>query len=326
MCSSCKDAPPSPSSSASSSSAFSILDAAAFDTALPAFVELRDAASDPPSANRAPANLAAYAEAIPKSGKPIGHTSVAYKLKFENGLEAAYKPDSKRGRGRYRGEIAAHRFARALGIQNVPPAIYRSFQVGMIQRSLNGEGLALFQEEAIVANGAVAGVLIPWIPKLEFLPLESDTWIAKWKGWLSTATIPSESNHLAGQISTLLAFDCITGNWDRMSGANVGYDKANDTLLFVDNDGAFFDPVPKAKNEKQFETLKHTTRFSKSFVGALRAFTEDDAKRTLAQTDEGAPLLSSNVIQQTMERKARVVALVDAKIKELGETVVLYFE
>jgi len=318
LCSACQKAPPSSSP---------VVDAAIADATLPQAPGLIDAATDsaftvaPPSTN-----FDAYVIAVPKSGKPIGHTSVAYKLKFENGLEAAYKPDSKRGRGRYKGEIAAYRLGVALGLSNVPPAMYRSFETSSIQKALHGEGLALFQEEAIVVSGAVNGVLIPWIPKLEFLPLESDTWISKWKGWLSTASVPEESKHLAGQISTLLAFDFVTGNWDRMSGANVGYDKASDTLLFVDNDGAFFDPVPKARNEKQFETLRHTVRFSRSFIAALRGFTEEDAKRVLGETDGNVPLLSANVIRQTIERRGRVLALVEAKIKELGESAVLYFE
>ncbi len=298
-----------------------------------AFTKPNDAAVEKAATTRDPLTtldsgsaFSDYATATPKSGRAIGHTSVAYKLKFEGGLEAAYKPDSKRGRGRYKGEIAAYRLAVALGLPNVPPVVSRSFAASAVSIALSGEGRELFQQEAIVNDGVVEGALIPWIPKLEFLPIESDAWIAKWKSWLTAGNVPDESRHLAGQISTLLAFDCITGNWDRMSGANVGYDKPSDTLLFVDNDGAFFDPVPKAKNDRQFETLKNTTRFSKSFVQSLRTFGDEEARRVLSESERKTPLLSTRVIQQTLERKARVLAIVDEKVKELGESVVLYFE
>src|SRR6478735_5009080 len=69
----------------------------------------------------------AYRSRDPIGGKSIGHTSVVFKVKLEGGLDAAFKPRSRRGNGRYRGEVAAYRLARALDLDNVPRAMVRPF-------------------------------------------------------------------------------------------------------------------------------------------------------------------------------------------------------
>ena len=45
----------------------------------------------------------------------------------------------------------------------------------------------------------------------------------------------------------MIVFDYLTANWDRWSGGNVAEDSANGKLLFVDNDGAFYDPPARRR-------------------------------------------------------------------------------
>ena len=94
----------------------------------------------------------------PRVGRSVGHTSVVFKLEFSTGSKAAYKPHAKRVEGRYRGEIAAHRFARALGIDNVPPAFVR------LGRVLGAGPVALYRDIVLPAAlpGYVSGLTQGW--------------------------------------------------------------------------------------------------------------------------------------------------------------------
>src|SRR6185436_15588425 len=185
-------------------------------------------------------------------------------------LEICFKPESKRGKTRYRGEIAAYRLAVALHLNNVIPAVRRTFDAAELSGALDTGARELFGKEALVRDGKVRGAAMTWITKLEFLPLETPPWRARFASWLAAGEIPDDQRALAAQISTLVVFDLLTGNWDRWSGANVGIDRATNTLLFVDNDGAFFDPPPPGPLAQQTAIVTKAERFSKSFVAALR--------------------------------------------------------
>ena len=102
----------------------------------------------------------------PRSVKSIGHTSLVFKVELDGGRKAAFKPASKRGPVRYKGEIAARRFGFALGIEaNVPVAFFRTYPSSAFARAA-GQG------DMLVTAGVVKGALLPWIDGLKFLPLE----------------------------------------------------------------------------------------------------------------------------------------------------------
>jgi hypothetical protein len=265
---------------------------------------------------------ASYASALPLAGKSVGHTSVVFKLTLAGGLVVAYKPRSAHGDHRYRGEIAAYRLARALALENVPLAMPRSFDYAAMLGAVGRE--PIFAEVVKEPDGEVRGALIPWIKGLEFIPLEGEEWMQKWRGWLRVGgAIPPDQRALAAQISDALAFDLVTGNWDRWSGGNVGIDRARGTLLFVDNDGAFFDPVPTKEMKRPTELFEGVERFSRSFVAALRAV---DVGRAVGEEAPGEPLLSARVVAGAEARRKRVLAVIDAKVRRLGEEAVLAFE
>jgi hypothetical protein len=234
----------------------------------------------------------------------------------------AYKPRSTRGGSRYRGEVAAYRLARALSLENVPFAMPRSFRYDALQAAVGRE--PIFADVVKESDGEVRGALIPWIKGLEFLPLETAEWMPKWRSWLKAgSTIPDDQRALAAQISDVLAFDQVTGNWDRWSGGNVGIDRARGMLLFIDNDGAFFDPPPAKEMTWPTTLFKGVDRFSRRFVAALRAV---DVASAVGEERPGEPLLSARVVAQTEARRKRVLAFIDAKIATLGEPSVLAFE
>ncbi|CAN5164790.1 hypothetical protein BH09MYX1_BH09MYX1_09770 [soil metagenome] len=281
----------------------------------------------PPAFDPAP-----YVSAAPTSAKSIGHTSVVFKLHLAGNLEAAFKPESKRGKKRWRGEVAAYRLGTALKLPNVPPALARGFDASALQASTAKEpGAAkLYDDEVVVRGSEVRGAIIPWIPKLEFLPLESASWRARFTGWLTKDGVtPEDQVTLAAQISTMIVFDLLTGNWDRWSGGNVGLDRANNVLLFIDNDGAFFDPAPPQPLAAQQALFKKIDKFSRSFVSHLRALDPialADAIGMDAIGDAGTePLFAPKILADVDARRRQVLSAIDAKIALFGEASVLAF-
>lgn len=270
---------------------------------------------------------AAFLTAEPTDGKAIGHTSVVYKLKLEGGLVAAFKPDSKRGPGRYRGEVAAFRLARSLGLPNVPPALARSFASAKLRAALTRDAAAAFPADVTVAGGDVVhGALMPWLPRYALLPLEAPKERTRWSAWLRHGSSIADADvPLARQISVMVLFDFVTGNWDRFSGGNIAWDEEAKTVLFVDNDGAFLEPLPKVF-ERQRATFLVTERFSRGVVAGLRAFDAAKVAEVLGEERDGVPLLGEGARRALLARMRAAVEHVDAKIRVHGEEDVLRFE
>ena len=135
--------------------------------------------------------------------------------------------------------------------------------------------------------------MIPWIDDLSFLALEQAPLSAQWKQWLrKSESIPDDQQELARQISTLVAFDFVTANWDRWSGGNVGIDKATGTLLYIDNDGAFFEVPPAEGLQRNKKLLDGVDKFSRSFVTRLKRARRRRARSRARRGDAGrsAPL------------------------------------
>lgn len=251
---------------------------------------------------------AAFASAVPTSARSIGHTSVVLKLELSNGKKAAFKPASRRGPVRYKGEIAAHRLARALGLPNVPPALFRTLEAALLAGAKDAG-------ELIVKDGAVKGALIPWIDGLAFLSLERAPLSGEWKQWLKKdGVLPDGQRELARQISDLVAFDFVTGNWDRWSGGNVGIDERSGTLLFIDNDGAFFEVPPQGGLKRNETLLEGVGKLSRGLVSKLRALDEPALARALGEESPGVPLLSAKALAGVAQRRRQLLEIVDAKL------------
>ncbi|MBX3199029.1 MAG: hypothetical protein KF894_12930 [Labilithrix sp.] len=305
----------------------------------------KDAASAAPSSSAAPARglgrvggvdasaaPASWAfgcedESAPRSGKSIGHTSVVFKVELSNGKKAAWKPNARNVRGRYRGEAAAYRLAQALGLPNVPPACVRAFDATAASAALAAtpEAAKLFASEAIVEDGKVYGVIIPWIDGLTFWPLEKEPLRSEVRAWLGGGEIPAAKVDLARQASSLVAFDFVTGNWDRYSGENVGLDRAGSLVLYIDNDAAFMAGPPKARLAENQARLEATTRFSRRFVARARALDEARLAEALGDEAPGRPLLAAPALTAVAKRISAFVAIVDAKIAAHGADATLYF-
>jgi hypothetical protein len=301
-------------------------------------------ASAAASATQAPESFAAPTAAAPESepaviegwllsppvaGKAVGNTSVAFKVHLANGNDALFKPRSARHGVRYRGEIAAYRLARLLGLDAVPPAYLRTFDTALLRNALAsdaGGSAALFAAEVRSDGGVVRGALMPWRTRFEVIPLEKPDERARWSRWLSGGQPMPEGPdaRLAAQISTLVAFDLVTGNWDRWSGGNIVIDDGK--LLFVDNDAAFADAPPAKWLADQRALLAKIDRFSRGFVSALERVDVGALRRAFGEESAGVPMVSERALAGVDARRREVVALVRGKAQRLGDDRVLAFD
>lgn len=250
--------------------------------------------------------------------KTIGHTSVVLRIEMREGRKYAFKPRSKRGRDRYQGEIAAFRLGLLLGIgDSLPKAYPHAFPYAHLTAGAAAAGdeatTTLLADEVVVdaKMQMVRGALMPWIDGYEVLPLEKEPLFTQWRGWLKKdAPIPDDKKELAAAASTLVLFDYLTGNWDRWSGGNVA--TANGKILFVDNDGAFFESPPADALARNKRYLEGVDRFSKSFVEKLRTVTDEEIERRIGGDGEGA-LLSRKALGGVFARRKEALAIIEKK-------------
>ena len=268
---------------------------------------------------------------VAQKAKLVGHTSLVLKLEDGARHKAVFRPAFRQGGSRYRGEIAAYRLGVALGIgAHLAEAVPLSLPKEQLRGLLGDADRARFDADAIVdERGQVSGALVRWIDDLDVPAFEKDPWVARWKDWLQGDAAPASTEaRLAAEFSSLVVFDYLTGNFDRWSGGNlgaVGKDAAL-SLRFIDNDGAFLEPMPKAPLAASKQRLVASRRFSRSFATRLRTLlTEPTWDALFGLGTDGAPLLPKAVVAGVRSRAEEAIAHVDATSAHAGEPATLPF-
>ena len=295
------------------------------------------------SADEDPLLFGLRSAVILSGAKSVGATSLVLKLPLDGGLVAAFKPDTKKHRGRYRAEIAAYRLSRALSLEGVPPSVPRAAKISALLASIGRPSTRARLTEQMIASGpdALVGAMIAWLPSLRVLPLEKAHLWTAWGEWLSQTTpkIPIErrlgraplavvmpAKELVPQISSMIAFDHLTGNRDRWSGHNVMVDETGRRLIFLDNNLAFDEKLDVASTRKREKVLARVERFSRALITAVRKLTRDDLVRIFGVDQDGAPLLSAAQIDACLSRRDELLAHVDRLIVRYGQERVLAYE
>ncbi|HEX2676464.1 MAG TPA: hypothetical protein VHM19_07485, partial [Polyangiales bacterium] len=181
----------------------------------------------------------------------------------------------------------------------------------------------------VESDHQVAGAAIYWVDGLRDLGLERSEGQAKAAAWLSLdhALEPADRN-LAAQLSTLIAFDYLIGNWDRWSGGNLKSDASGEHVILRDHDAAFAARLGEPLHRRMLERLVQAQRFSRSFYRALRSLTRQTFTRELALDpafgDKGPPL-DPAALEALFDRRETLISHIAATIEERGETNVLAF-
>jgi len=263
-----------------------------------------------------------------RSFKPVGHTSVVLRMRTVARVTAAMKVRSRAVPRGYQHEIAAYRISRLLGLDNVPPAIYRSVAWREIRQRFHEDKL---DERASVRraivwddDGSAPGAAIYWVKGMRSVGHED---VSKWAGWLEDGDIPEGKEALARDLSTMAVFDLLIGNWDRFSGGNLPSDAKRQRAILRDNDRAFSTPLRPPRYEALLDGLMRTQRFSRTLVERLVELDEAALREELARdpSQASAPLLSNAQIADVFDRRATILSYIAALIEERGEEKVLVF-
>lgn len=253
------------------------------------------------------------------SRRPVGSTSINYRCDLAGEIDCAYKPRSSTHGEAYLAEIAAFRLNRLLGLNRVPPACSR-----VVQRSV----LRLPADSPVTVerDGSIRGAAIFWCPVLRESRIDQERERNRWTVWLrQRGTLADTDRGRAEEISTLIAFDFLTGNWDRWSGSNVPMD-ATGHLIYLDNNGGFSEPFGDRMLAGVMRHLRLVQRFSRSFVDHVRAMTDATVRTEMALDGDSAhPPLNATQITSLMRRKDALLAYVDELIRRHSAENVLCF-
>ena len=272
--------------------------------------------------------LEVISSAESRSFKPVGHSSVVLRMRTVERVTAALRIRSHDIQDGYRCEIAAYRISRLLGLDNVPPAIYRRASWKEVNQRFHDDMRdrrgAIRRAVMWDDDGSAPGAAVYWIKGLRSFGLENK---ASWQSWLQDGDIPRGKFELARDLSTMTVFDLLIGNWDRFSGGNLPTDRERQRAFLRDNDRAFSTPLLRGRYEKLLEALTGTKRFSKDLVRHLEALDEASIRSELARdpSQQSTPLLSDDQIADVLNRRGAILSYIAALIEEHGEAEVLFF-
>jgi len=249
----------------------------------------------------------------------VGSTSVNLHLRLAGGIDAAWKPRTTTHGETYRAEIAAYRLNRILGLNRVPPAISRVIPRSQLR-------LAPTSPVVFERDNTARGAAIYWVPVLRDSLIDRPREIDRWSAWLRQGrAIPEDQRARAEEISSLLVFDFLTGNWDRWSGSNVPMD-AEGHLIYRDNNGGFEEPFVEGLMQRGMSWLRRAQRFSRGVIERARAMTEASVRAEMAlDPDRAHPPLTDAQIRSLLRRRDALIQYVDGLVRRHGAANVLVF-
>ena len=282
--------------------------------------------------------------------KGKGGRSLAFRITFEDGTQAYFKPKQSFSAAHWYSEIAAYYLDRELGLGRVPPTTGRRFAWRDLQRAAGNDERV--SELGIAEDGTLKGALIWWIPD----PLKRLRMGRKWERWVRVqrslpitpyqrpvdyradlhrragvreATDPSRP--LAGtpdleerpaELSDMIVFDYLTQNVDRWGGdfTNVRTRGPGGPLIYLDNGAGFW--LGEQRLGLMEARLRALQRFRRSTIEAVRRLDIDRLAARL-RTDPLAPVLNEKQLDGLAQRRLAVLEHVDTMTARFGEAQVL---
>ncbi|MFT5355720.1 MAG: hypothetical protein ACI9KE_002939 [Polyangiales bacterium] len=283
--------------------------------------------------------LEALRTASSREFKPVGHTSVVFRMRLEGEHNAAFRPRTRRHRRGHLAEVAAYALGRFLGLDNVVPATLRTESRRRISEHLHSryDDVHTWEdlEERIFYRSPTQtpGAAIYWVPDLVETELDQGASRREWEGWLAGEDIPEERVALARDLSNVRVFDYLIGNWDRFSGGNLKLFGGEVERVALRDHNVAFGRVGAEREERLLSEVLASQRFSRTVLarlsqldaeglqGVIERFNSEEERRGL-----GLEILHPTQRDAVLERAAVVLSHVGALISAQGEDAVLYFD
>ncbi len=259
----------------------------------------------------------------------ISGRTLSLKLRLEKGVKAVFKP-VRRGDWRAGREVAVFRLARLLGVEKVPPSTMREIPLHLLVRFIknrNPEESAALEQTAYKDNkGLTQGAVIQWIDGLSPDHFKTLGGIGAIKKYLAPARIIEDCPPVAANVSAMIVFDYITGNWDRFSGGNIFVAANQSDLVLLDHNGTFA-PWSDRQKKRMQKHLSETERFPAGLIHKLRELEAEDIERALSEEPwhSRRRLVSMDEVNLLLSRKDALLKHVDRLIRLHGEKAVLAF-
>lgn len=252
-------------------------------------------------------------------GRTVGNTSVNFHVHLSPTVDGGYKPAEARHPEHYRAEVAAFHINQLLGLERVPPAVFRRVSEAELPQ---GRGVGVQFDR----QGFGRGAMIYWVPVLRHVAIEGGAAASRWQSYLRPGTaIPDTERTRCEEISTMIVFDYLIGNWDRWHGTNTLCDGTGH-LVYRDNNAGFQEPFRGSRYDTVRGWLLRTQRFSRNVIDHARALTFESIERAMApEADEGRPLLTPVQIRGVLTRRDELMTYVEALVAEHGEGAVYAF-
>lgn len=270
---------------------------------------------------------------IARMQRNTGGSTISFRVWFTDGGKGLFKPQQSNSIANFRGEIAAYRMSRYLGLHRAPPSCGRMMPRADLQRVADSSGDVTFSQrvmsELLSRGDSVPGAMIFWVPG----GLDNVPGVERYPELLDqTRPLAEEDRTLAGALSNLILFDFVNDNIDRWSGGNILRQRPSPAqpsppLLYIDNGAAFSVGRDNmgARPGEQTTRLSRVHRVSRSLVARLRAMTDTDLSRELNLDPLGSPLPAAS-LAAVIARKDRVISHVDQLVTQNGESATYAFE
>jgi hypothetical protein len=254
-----------------------------------------------------------------------GGSSISFRLDFADGSRASFKPEQINPQTVPRKEIAAYRINRLLGMNHVAPSTHRTLHrddlVGKLPPELAFFAKRIDAETLFDPEGFTRGEVQYWIPVIVDSHLDTLDNVLAWWRWMTVGEeIPPDKVEIMAQLSSLLVFDLLTNNSDRMSGGNLMTSPDGRTLYWMDNTFGF--QVEPEGHVRCRTYLVRCQKFSRRFVEAVRRLDLASLKRAL-EPEPG--VLTDAEMESVIARRGVALRYIDGLIAQLGEDKVLAF-
>lgn len=274
--------------------------------------------------------IAALQESRATEFKPVGNSSVVFRMRMDGEHTAAFRPRTRRHRHGAEAELVAYRIGRFLGLENVVPAAERTIPRRRIRDRLHRRYTDEWEEleDSILWTGGyeVPGAAIYWVPAMEDIGLDTPERRREWGDWLAVdGALPENQRRLAQDLSSMVVFDYLIGNWDRFSGGNLKVvpspDADHPRVILRDHNAALPTALSDTLRARMRDDLRSVQRFSRDLTRRVNALDR-------ARLDEfrGELPISDTAIEGVLERRAVVTSHVGALLEQHGDTAVFAFD